>query len=185
MDDWKKLKRLLSYLNGSKHLKHRLTALSMNVIECFVDASFAIHDDMKGHTGSVITMSGSKGAVFSKSTKQRIVAKSSTEAELVAVSDSLPQVIWTRNFLKKQGYDIPQAILYQDNQSCIMLSEKGNTVSQRTRHINIRYFFIQDRVATGEVKLVYKRTEDVLADFFTKPLQGSLFLEHRKDIMNE
>ncbi len=89
--------------------------------------------------------------MFSKSTKQKIVAKSSTEAELVAVSDSLPQVIWTRNFLKEQGYDIPQAILYQDNQSCIMLSEKGKTVSQRTRHINIRYFFIQDRVATGEV----------------------------------
>jgi hypothetical protein len=185
MDDWKKLKRLLSYLNGSKHLKLRLTALSMNVIECYVDASFAIHDDMKGHTGSIITMGGSKGAVFAKSTKQRIVAKSSTEAELVAVSDSLPQVIWTRNFLKEQGYDIPQAILYQDNQSCIMLSEKGKTVSQRTRHINIRYFFIQDRVATGEVKLVYKRTEDMLADFFTKPLQGSLFLKHRKDIMNE
>jgi hypothetical protein len=69
MDDWKKLKRLLSYLNGSKHLKLRLTALSMNVIERFVDASFAIHDDMKGHTGSVITiMGGSKGAVFAKST---------------------------------------------------------------------------------------------------------------------
>ncbi len=75
MDDWKKLKRLLSYLNGSKHLKLRLTALSMNVIECYVDASFAIYDDMKGHAGSVITMGGSKGAVFSKSTKQkRIVA---------------------------------------------------------------------------------------------------------------
>ncbi len=35
------------------------------------------------------------------------------------------------------------------------------------------------------MKLVYKRTEDMLADFFTKPLQGSLFLKHRKDIMNE
>ncbi len=40
MDDWKKLKRLLSYLNGSNHLKLRLTALSMHVIECYVDASF-------------------------------------------------------------------------------------------------------------------------------------------------
>ncbi len=94
-------------------------------------------------------------------------------------------MLWTRDFLKEQGYDIPQAILYQGNHNYIMLSEKGKTVSQRTRHINIRYFFIQDRVATSEVKLVYKRTEDMLADFLTKPLQGSLFLKHRNDIMNE
>jgi hypothetical protein len=66
-----------------------------------------------------------------------------------------------------------------------MLLEKGKTVRQRTRHINIRYFFIQDKVATGEMKIVYKHTENMLADFFVKPLRGSLFLKRRKAIMNQ
>ncbi len=67
----------------------------------------------------------------------------------------------------------------------MLLAEKGvMSSSRRTRHINIRYFFVKDRVDSGEVKIVYKPTEDMLADFFTKPLQGLLFVRLRDAIMN-
>jgi hypothetical protein len=57
--------------------------------------------------------------------------------------------------------------------------------SHRTRHINIRYFFVADRVASGEVKIEYCPTAQMLAgDYFTKPLQGNLFRTMRNLIMN-
>ena len=63
----------------------------------YIDASFAIHPDMKSHTCCVITLR--KGAIYAKSGTQRLMTKSSTEAELVALSDTSYQVLWTRNFL--------------------------------------------------------------------------------------
>ena len=93
------------------------------------------------------------------SKKQKLVTKSSTEAELVGVSDSLPQIIWTREFLLGQGYSMKAAILYQDNMSTIALVARGHSNSSRTRHIAIRYFFVKDRVDAGEVTVKHLGTE--------------------------
>ena len=56
--------------------------------------------------------------------------------------------------------------------------------SKRTRHINIRYYFITDRIKNGELEIEYCPTDDMVADYFTKPLQGKKFLQFRKTIMN-
>ena len=138
---------------------------------------------MKSHTGAVMTLG--KGAIYGSSTRQRINTKSSTESELVAVNDVMPQILWTRYFLESQGYKVHDSVLYQDNQSAMLLERNGRgSSSKRTRHINIRYFFIKDRIASGEVKLEYCPTETMLADAFTKPLQGSAFIRFRDSIMN-
>jgi hypothetical protein len=71
--------------------------------------------------------------------------------------------------------------LHQDNKSAIVLEEKGR--SNAGKHINIRYFFAKSKVEDGEVKLAYTPTESMIADYFTKPLQGSLFLAMRDIIM--
>ncbi|KAI2495312.1 Reverse transcriptase (RNA-dependent DNA polymerase) [Fragilaria crotonensis] len=113
------------------------------------------------------------------------VVKCSTEAELVGVNDILPQALWTRYFLEAQGYAVKESIVYQDNKSTILLAENGKSSSgKRTRHINIRYFFIKDRVASGEVKIEYCPTNEMVGDFFTKPLQGMQFIKFRDEIMN-
>ena len=67
-----------------------------------------------------------------------------------------------------------------------MLLEKNGRISsgKRTKHINARYFFITDRVEKKEVSLEYCPTGVMIADFFTKLLQGAKFLEFRKFIMN-
>jgi hypothetical protein len=79
--------------------------------------------------------------------------KSSTEAELVGVDDVLPQALWTKYFMEAQGYGVT-TILNQDNQSTIKLSDNGKASSGKgTRHINIRYFFITDRIARKEVAI--------------------------------
>jgi hypothetical protein len=50
--------------------------------------------------------------------------------------------------------------------------------------VNIRYFFAHDRIQNGEIEIEYCPTEEMLADFFTKPLQGSLFVKFRNRILN-
>ena len=131
-------------------------------------------------------MSMGKGAICASSRRQRINTKSSTEAELVGINDVLPQILWTRYFLEAQGYPVQRPTkVYQDNMSTILLGKNGKASSgQRTRHINIRYFFVTDRIAKKEVEMVYCPTGDMVADILTKPLQGSLFKRFRDAILN-
>jgi hypothetical protein len=183
VSDWNKLGRAIKYLRGSKDLWLTLEVKDDLTIEWWVDASFAVHPDMRSHTG--ITMSLGKGSPISSSQKQKINTKSSTESELVGVDDAMPLVVWTQNFLKHQGCSVSDNIVYQDNQSSILLEKNGRASSgRRTRHINIRYFFVTDRVKRGDLRIEYCPTDDMLGDFFTKPLQGSKFREFRRRILN-
>ena len=97
----------------------------------------------------------------------------------------MPQILWTRYFLKAQGYKIKENTVYQDNQSTMLLETNGKGSSgKRTRHINIRYFFVTDRVKNGELSIKYCPTEEMIADYFTKPLQGRAFQNFQKFILN-
>ena len=128
-------------------------------------------------------MSMGTGAINSTSSKQKIDTKSSTESELVAIDAVLPQALWTKYFLEGQGYGT-DTLLYEDNQSTIKLADNGKASSGKgTRHINIRYFFITDRIARKEVAVQYCPTKQMVADYFTKPLQGELFYKFRDQIM--
>jgi hypothetical protein len=182
-DDYKKLTRVMRYLRRTIEIELTLEADDMHVIKWWIDGSFAVHPDMKSHTGA--TMSMGKGSAYSTSIRQRMNTKSSTEAELVGVDDVMPQVLWTKYFLEAQGYEVRDSKLYQDNQSAMLLEKNGKKSSgKRTRHINIRYFFVADRVQAKEVSIDYCPTGDMTGDFFTKPLQGSKFRKFRDQIMN-
>jgi hypothetical protein len=181
-DDQKKLDRVLRYLNGTRELGIILEPGADLKVEAYVDASHAIHQDYRSQTGCVITLG--RGPIFTKATRQKLNTKSSTESELVGLSDSASQVIWTRDFLIGQGYDIGPAKLYQDNQSTIALVNKGRSTSERTRHIKIRHYWIHDRIQDGEVTVEYKPTGEMVADIMTKPLQGELFRKMRRELLN-
>ena len=96
----------------------------------------------------------------------------------------MPPICWTRSFLGAQGYCVDDNILYQDNKSSILLetNRKASSV-KRTKHINICYFFITNRVKKGDVSVVCCLTGYMIADYVTKPLQGSLFKNFREQIM--
>jgi hypothetical protein len=90
-----------------------------------------------------------KGSVVSTSIKQKINTKSSTETEVVAADDLMPHICWMNYFLECQGYDV-SSVLYQDNKSAILLENNGQKSSgRRTKHINVRDFFITDRIRQG------------------------------------
>jgi hypothetical protein len=153
------------------------------MIKWWVDGAFAVHPDMRSHTGAVMSLG--RGAVYAMSTRQKLNTRSSTEAELVGVDDAMSQILWTRYFMEGQGYEVKESEVYQDNLSSMLLEKNGRaSSSKRTRHINIRYFFVTDRIASKEIRVEYCPTEDMIADFFTKPLQGSLFRKFRNWILN-
>ena len=89
-------------------------------------------------------------------------------------------MLWTRYFLKAQGYHVSDNIIFQDNKSTMLLERNGKaSSSRRTKHINVRYFFITDRISKGEVRVKWCPTKEMVADFLTKPLQGSVFRQFR------
>jgi hypothetical protein len=181
-DDWKKLMRMMRYLNKTKDLVRTMKADKMSVIKWYVDAAHTVHDDLKGHTGSAMTLG--KGTITAKSTKQKLNTRSSTETEIVGVDDVMPDILWTNLFLEDQGYDSKDTIIYQDNKSTMIWMKNGRqSLGKRAKHINVRYFFVKDRIDKGEIKIQHCPTDDMIADFFTKPLQGHKFQKFRDMIM--
>ena len=92
--------RLLKFLNLTKDDVLTLEASDEQSITWYVDAAFAVHEDMRSHSGATMTLG--KGMVISGSTKQKINARSSTEAELVGKDDYVSKVLWTKLFIEEQ-----------------------------------------------------------------------------------
>ena len=160
-----------------------LSVDGVQVIKWYVDVSYAVHNDCRSHTGSVLTLG--KGGITNGSIKQNLNVKSSTEAELVGTDDTLTQLLWTNYFLEAQGFKAKGTILYQDNMSTMLMLKNGKAyTTRRTKHINVRYFFITDRIRNGEVTIEHCPTDKMVADYFTKPLQGRKFIEFHNDVMN-
>ena len=182
VDDWRKLEHLMDYLRATIDMPLILGSNSAGVLNWFVDASFAVHPNMRGHTGGGLTLG--RGFPIVTSTKQKLNTRSSTESELIGVDDMMPSILWSRYFLEAQGYKVNDNIIFQDNQSTMLLERNGKaSSSKRTKHINVRYFFITDRISRGEVRVEWCPTGDMVADFMTKPLQGSTFKKFRDLIM--
>jgi hypothetical protein len=123
-----------------------------------------------------------EGTFTSTTSKQKIVTTSSSEAELVVISDNLSPLIANKYFLEYQGYKVGPIKLAQDNRSTIVMANKGKPIGKKTRHIAIRHFFIKDRIDSKDVELVNVKTEERVADYFTK-LQGALLTKMRDIIM--
>ena len=108
----------------------------------WIDASYAVHEDMKSDIGGKTSLG--LGTLSNKSSAQRLNVNSACEAELVAMSDYIAYNIWLKKFLEKQGYKVEENIIYQDNQSTILLEKNGrNSCTGNTRHIDIRYFLLK------------------------------------------
>jgi hypothetical protein len=147
-----------------------------------MDALFAIHANMRGHTGGGLTLG--RGFPMINSTKQKLNARSPTESELIGVDDMMPSILWTRYFLKAQEYHVSDNVIFQDNKSTMLLERNGKaSSSKRTKHINARYFFITDRISKGEVRVEWCPTKEMVADFMMRPLQGAAFKKFRDLIM--
>ena len=181
--DVKKLMRGLQYLNGTRDKGITLSAKTIQ-LHAWVDASFATHADAKSHTGCIISLGATGGPIYCKSVKQKLVSRSSTEAELIALHDMLPQILWIQHLLTDLGYDKQTSVIYQDNKSTIMLTERGKTNKGKSKYISLRYFYAKEQIDKKKVKLEYLPSAEMLADYLTKPLVGTQHNLLRDKLLN-
>ena len=170
--DKEKLHRMMSFLWWTKDECLTLEMDDSGIIEWHVDASFAVHSDMRSHTGATLFMG--KGAIESASSKQKINTRSSADAEIVAVDDVIARVMWTKLFLEEQGHKINRNIVYQDNKSSILLMKNGrSSAGKRTRHMKIKHFYATDTHNQGDLETQCCSANDMTADHMTKASQGT------------
>ena len=97
----------------------------------------------------------------------------------------LSKILHTKLFIEAQGFEVKINIVYRDNQSSMKLEQNGKESSgKRTRHFNIKYFYATDLIKRKQLEIIYCPTENMIADYMSKPVVGATFNKHRSNIMN-
>jgi hypothetical protein len=182
-EDHLKLVKVVRYLIATKDLEMMIWPSNM-VLHCSADASFGIHADRKSHSGMVLTLGAGSSPIHVSSRKQKLVSTSSTEAELIALSEATKEVVWTRNILNDLGFpQILPTTIEQDNTSAITLAENGSKAKGRSRSVDIKFFWVKEKIDQGDVALVHVGTDELVADGLTKPIMGAKFKMWRDAIL--
>ena len=148
----------------------------------YIDGAHAIHTDVKGQSGLYATMG--KGAMINVSKKLGLNTLSSTETEIVSTGERLPKCVWFRYFRIQQGDEPVEDVLMQDNKSAMILQKNWPFSTRKgSQHINVKYFFATDKIKDKELKMMHCPTEEMIADYNSKPLQGQLFYDSRNRLM--
>jgi hypothetical protein len=171
---WQAGKRLLRYIAGT--MNHGILYSTSNNLQLvgYTDSDFAGSiDDRKSTSGYAFHLG--TGVVAWASKKQPIVTISSAEAEYVAGTSAACQAVWMRRILKDLMHNQEEpTTIYCDNKSTIALS-KNHVFHKKTKHIDTRYHFIRELVNNGELILQHCRSNEQLADIFTKALAQDQF----------
>nr|GEV81226.1 retrovirus-related Pol polyprotein from transposon TNT 1-94 [Tanacetum cinerariifolium] len=130
-------------------------------------------DSRKSTFGGIQFLGGDKLVSWS-SKKQDCTSMSLAEAEYVSLSACCAQVLWMRTQLTDYGFHFDKIPMYRDSKAAIAIS--CNPVQHyRTKHIDVRYHFIKEKVEKGIIELFFVRTEYQLADLFIKALSEDRF----------
>ena len=116
------------------------------------------------------------GAVSWRSKKQTSVALSTAEAEYVASASATQEALWMRQLSAELNGKLPTEaiVIFEDNQSAIAMT-KNPQFHGRSKHIEIKYHFVRDKVAEGIVEIQYCPTTEMIADMLTKALPKDVF----------
>ena len=110
---------------------------------------------------------------FSK--KQSSISLSIAEVEYIAACFACCEAIWLRKLMPGLfDMELDTTVILCDNQSCIKMTE-NSVFHDKSKHIEIRYFYIRDMVQKGAIKLHYVSTDEQVADVLTKPLSQVKF----------
>lgn len=173
---WNVAMKVLRYLKATRTHGLSYTDSGTNEVEAFSDADFAgCTASRRSTSGCFIRFGG--GAISWSSRRQPIVTLSSLESELVAATDTAKECIWVVRLLKEAGYDVKPKLLV-DNTAAIRLVEVTKYF-KRCKHIHTRYFFVREKVQSGEFSIQHCPTEENLADILTKVLAKPRFQKLR------
>lgn len=171
---FKHLKRVLRYLQGTKNLSLEYTKdVNSKPISCYVDADWGSDESNRKSTSGYLVKLFNCPIIWA-SKKQPVVALSSTEAEFVAATVAVCEILWLRKLCVDLFIELKDPVtVYEDNQGAIAMSK--NCETRRSKHIDIKYNFIRDCVAQGQIELKFVTTREQLADVLTKSLSKEKF----------
>lgn len=192
VNHWSTVKRILRYLKGtSTHglliqhhsgtTLHAYTDSAFNNLSAFSDADWAGCPDDRRSTGGYAIYIGSNLISWS-ARKQKTVSRSSTESEYKALADTVAELTWLQTLLNELRVPMKKVpTLWCDNLGATYLS--ANPVFHaRTKHVEVDFHFVREKVAQGRLSVQFISTEDQIADIFTKPLSSQRFLDLRNKL---
>ena len=180
-EHWVGVKRILRYIRGTLDFGLRFCAKDSDdfVLLGYSDSDWAgCVDSRKSTSGQIFLLGGC--AISWRSKKQSIVALSSTEAEYVALCEAAQETIWLRNLLHDIGLIQEQpTVVFEDNQGALALAHNPRD-HPRTKHMDVKYHFIRDTIERKRMSVAYCRTNQMVADTFTKGLAKPAFEKLRR-----
>jgi len=182
----KELKRVLSFVSATKNkgLKMKFTHDYPFKIEMYSDSDFGgDKENRKSVSGLIILINSTPISWRSKG--QNTVSLLSTEAEYIALSEAVREVKFISQVMNVLEMEFIKPInVYVDNIGAIFLAENRNS-SDRTKHIDMKYHYVRDVIDEGLIAVKFVKSENNLADLFTKNLNGELYEIHSKLLLTE
>jgi hypothetical protein len=174
------IKRILRYLKHKPSIGLWYPKGALFELIGYSDSDYAgCKVDRKSTSGGCHLLGRSLMSWSSK--KQNSVALSTAEAEYIAAGACCAQILYMKQTLLDYGVVLEKVPLLCDNESAVKLA--NNPVQHsRTKHIDIRHHFLKDHVAKNDISLEGVRSEDQLADIFTKPLDEATFCRLRNEL---
>ncbi|KAL3741695.1 hypothetical protein ACJRO7_017203 [Eucalyptus globulus] len=179
LDQWRAAKKVMRYLQGTKDymLMYRWTD-NLEVVG-YSDADFAGCVDSRKSTSGYIFMLAD-GAVSWRSAKQTLTATSTMEAEFVSCFEATSHGVWLKSFIA--GLRIIDSIsrplrIYCDNSAAVFMAKNAKSGS-RSKHIDIKYLAIRERVKENKVVIEHVSTELMIADPLTKGMPPIKYKDH-------
>ena len=178
-DHWVAAKKVMRYLKRTKDYMLIYKHVQDLQLVGYSNSDFAVcQDEKKSTTGYIFKLAG--GAVSWKSEKQKSIASSSMQAEFVACFSTTTQAIWLRNLIKEltvfDFVDRPIQ-LYCDNNSAVLFIN-NNRGLKGSKHMEVKYLTIKEKVQNGDVAVEHISTDDMIADPLTKGLRPCIFDRH-------
>ena len=178
---WSLVKRIVQYLQGMASYGLHITRGSSLSLHGFTDVDWTGSLDDRKSIGGYLVYLG-RTPISWKSGKQRPVARSSTEAEYKALADGIAKILWIRALLSDLYFSSdPITILWCDNLGATYLSVNP-IFHARTKHAEVDYHFVRDRVAKKKIAVLFISSRDQLADVLTKPLPHASFTYFRSKL---
>ncbi|KAL3846245.1 hypothetical protein ACJIZ3_003648 [Penstemon smallii] len=166
---WQSMKRILRYLKHTADHGLYFQPSFQPALVAYSDADWAGCLDDRKSTGGFCVFFG-RNLVSWSAKKQSTIARSSTEAEYKALAIATCEILWLQSLLRDlRIFSSSPPVLYCDNLGATYLS-KNPIMHSRTKHVDIDYHFVRDRVQTKALQVSFLSSKDQLADIFTKPL---------------
>ena len=171
-------KKVAQYLKSTKELKMHYEKSGSISMRGYTDASHGDKPSRQSVSGFVIFLAGNP--ICYKVKKQAEVSLSTCESEIIGLSYLISHMLWIENILRFLGVKLLEVDAFVDNIAAMKLF-KGESNPQRVKHIDIRYLFTRSVLKRNKIwRLLHVRSEDNVADIFTKPLEAKSFLKLRK-----